>query len=65
MGQFVNSYQTPEERRKKYKLLVEHGASWQEASRCRDWTLGHINKIMIPFLVERNLKELQNANPID
>lgn len=47
---FVNSYQTPEQRREKYKLLRQKGATWQQAAAWRDWTNGHINRIAIPFL---------------
>ncbi len=47
---FVNSYQTKEERRLKYKLLRDNGADILIARRCRDWTLGHIERIMLPQL---------------
>lgn len=59
---FVNSYQTQDERREKYKLVREHHATFKEARRYRDWTKGHIERIAIPFLVERRLKELSKCN---
>lgn len=48
--QFVNSYQTKEERKKKYKLVRKHGANSKLARIYRDWTIGHIKRIAIPFL---------------
>ena len=47
---FVNSYQTQEERRAKYRLLRDKGADILTAQRCRDWTRGHIKRIMLPYL---------------
>lgn len=55
MHRFVNSYQTKEERKAKYDLAKEHGATGKEARVFRDWTDGHIERIAIPFLVERKL----------
>lgn len=63
-GRFVNSYQTKEERRAKYKLLKEHSATSKQARIFRDWTNGHIERIALPFLVEQKLKQLQNAKKI-
>ncbi len=60
MGRFVNSYQTKEERHFKYKLVREHWATSRESRIYRDWTLGHIERIAIPFLVGRRLKELKD-----
>lgn len=61
MHNFVNSYQTKEERRSKYKLLLEHGATTEQARMFRDFTRGHLERIAIPFLIEQKLKQLQNA----
>jgi len=58
MARFVNSYQTKEERKSKYKLCKEHGASRDEATRYRDWTRGHIERKAIPYLVDRKLRKL-------
>ena len=55
MGQFVNSYQTKDERKEKYKLVMDHGATTKEARIYRDWTKGHLERIAIPFLVGRKL----------
>jgi len=50
MGKFVNSYQSPEERKYKYHTLRELGATLPQARRWRDWTVGHIMRIAIPQL---------------
>ncbi len=51
---FVNSVQTPEERRDKYCSLRDKGATIVQARKWRDWTQGHINRIAIPFLERQN-----------
>ena len=58
MGQFVNSYQTKEQRKEKWDLVKEHGATPKEARCFRDWTMGHIERIAIPFLVTRKLNAI-------
>ena len=55
MHRFVNSYQTKDERKAKYKLVKDHGATYKEARIFRDWTNGHIERIALPFLVKRKL----------
>ena len=55
---FVNSYQTKEERKEKYQLVMEHGATTKEARVFRDWTSGHIERIAIPFLVGKKLNAI-------
>lgn len=47
---FVNSYQTKEQRKNKYNYLKIKGADPELARRCRDWTMGHIKRIIIPSL---------------
>lgn len=60
MGQFVNSYQTKEQRKEKYNLVREHGATRNEAYMYRDWTNGHIERIAIPFLTTRKLNAIKS-----
>ncbi len=50
MKRFVNSIQTPEERRHKYKLLLAEGATSIQARRYRDWTMGCIERIAVPAI---------------
>lgn len=51
---FVNSYQTKEERKNKYNYLKSKGADVETARRCRDWTMGHIERIILPRLENAN-----------
>lgn len=39
---FINSKQTPEQRRVKYNFIHDCGFSTEEARKMRDWTHGHI-----------------------
>lgn len=50
MKKYVNSYQSPEERRNKYTFLLEKGATPIQARRFRDWTMGCIKRIVLPQL---------------
>lgn len=49
---FVNSYQSPAERKEKYNLLIFIGASTVQARRWRDFTEGHIESIVLPYLLK-------------
>ncbi len=53
MRDFVNSVQSPEERRNKYKMLIDKGATAPQARRCRDWSMSQIKRRIIPLL-EKN-----------
>ena len=52
---FVNSYQSKELRRYKYNFLRLKGADYCLARRCRDWTMGHIKRIILPKLENERL----------
>jgi len=43
--QFINLWQTAEERKQKYWLARSMGASWDLARRCRDWRLSKIERL--------------------
>ncbi len=54
---FVNSIQTKEERKEKYKMLKDNGADSALARRCRDWTSGHIERIILPRLKDVEMEK--------
>lgn len=51
---FVNDIQSPEERRFKYELLMNFGATTVQARRWRDFSNGKLEMQVIPFLVGKN-----------
>lgn len=42
MTYFINQNQTPEERKRKYDLMKQHGFNLRMRKRARDWSLTHV-----------------------